>query len=166
MIEQKITPNKHLKHIWPYILFSFIMVLIMLYDWANTIESNNKDIYIIYFVFGTVSIINIYLHLEYYLANRGVKLQYDREKGEIRYRRKIVEIVIVPESVKSVEIHQSRFFKKKGGFLTTDNYHFYKFILHDGKKVVITSLLYPGFEYKLEGFTEVKEKTISSILFD
>jgi apolipoprotein N-acyltransferase len=166
VIEQKITLKKHFKHIWPYILFSFIMLFIMLYDWANTNESDNKAIYIIYFVFGAVSIINIYLHLEYYFVNRGVRLHYNEEKREIRYQRKQVEIVILPESMKSIEIHQSRFFKKKGGFLTTDNYHFCKFILHDGKKVVITSLLYPDFEYKLKGVTEVKEKTIASILID
>ena len=165
MIEQKITLKKHFKHVWPYILFSFIMLFIMLYDWANTIENDNKAIYIIYLVFGAVSTINIYLHLEYYFINRRAILLYSRENQEIRYKEKQREdIIILPELIKSIEIHQSRFFKKKGGFLTTDNYHFYKFVLQDGKAVVITSLLYPDFEYKLEGITEVKERTVASIL--
>ena len=166
MIEQKITFKKHFKLLWPYLLFSFIMLFIISYDWANQIE-NNRAIYIIYIIFALVSVVNIYLHLEYYIINNGVKVLYDNEKRKILFKKKFKsEIVILPELINNIEIHQSRFYKKKGGFLTTDNYRFYKFILKDGKKVIITSLLYPNFEYKVEGVTIIKEKTVASILVD
>ena len=97
---------------------------------------------------------HIYLHLDYYFINRKVKVLYDEGK----------ETIISPSNLEKIEIHQSRFYKKKGGFLTTDNYRFYKFILEGNRYIVITSLLYPNFEYSIEGKTEIKERTIASIL--
>jgi hypothetical protein len=163
MIEQKITLKKHFMHIWPYMFFSIIMLFIILYDWANRID-NNKSIYIIYLYYGIVSFINIYLHFEYYLVNRHVTLFYDIKKEEIRYKTKNKEeIFILPESIKNIEICKSRLFKSRGSFLTTDNYYYYKFVLLNEKKIIITSLLYPEFEYKLEHLTKVKEMTVASV---
>lgn len=164
MVMQKITFRKHLKHICPYLLFSFIMWVLIIYDWVNSGESN-KTIYFIYVVLGVVSIINLYVHLEYYFFNRGIQLIVDGEKMVVYLKRgREQSIVISPETVARVEIHQSRFYKRKGGFLTTDNYRFHKFILQNGDTVVITSLLYPDLEYTQKEMTVTKEKTVASIL--
>lgn len=139
------------------------MLLIVLYDWANS-TNNNRAIYIIYAVLILVSVVNIYVHLEYYIVNKGVKLCYNKNKNIIKYKRKDQEQIILPSKVERIEIHQSRFYKKKNSILTTDNYRFYKFILEGNRTIIITSLLYPDFEYKLEGITEIKEKIVASIL--
>ncbi len=139
------------------------MSLIIIYDWANPMD-NNSAILIIYAILTPVSVINIYLHLEYFIANKGVKLLCDWDENVIKYIRKGKEEIITPSIIERVEVHQSRFYKKKGGFLTTDNYRFFKFILKGNKAIVITSLLYPDFECKLVEIAEVKEKTIASIL--
>ncbi len=163
MIKQKISFSKNLAHLRHYIIFSLIMAFLILYDWANSID-NNKAIYIIYLIFGFVSIVTIYVHLEYYFTNYGVIVEYDKKKNEIRYKRRNQEdVIIAPEVIKKVEINQSRLFKKKGGFLPTDNYHFTKFILHGNTEVIITSLLYVDLDYKITEKTKVKERIIASI---
>lgn len=136
----------------------------MLYDWANPSE-NNGAIYVIYFIFGLVSILNIYVHFEYCFVNAGVTLLYDKERQVMLYKRKHKEdVVILPETIKELEIHQSRFYMKKGGFLTTDNYRYYKFLLNDDKVVVVTSLLFPNLDYQVDGKTVVKEMMVALVL--
>lgn len=164
MIMRKITFKNHLNHLLPYIFFLFISVFLLLYLWANQIENKSPE-YLVYIFLGLTSILNIYIHFEYYFTNNGVKLLYNKEKHSIIYKKKHHEdIIISPETIIKIEIYQSRLYNKNG-FLITDKYRFYKFILEGNRNIIITSLLYPNFEYTLEGVTETKERVIASILF-
>ena len=158
----QITFLKHFKHIRYYILFSLVLSTIILYDWLNPI-TNIRYIYIVYIILGVISIITIYLHLEYYFANRGVILYIKNKQGELIYYKNGHEEILIPSIIKRIEIHQSRLYKKNGGMFPTDNYRFYKIVLKDGRKIIITSLLCSNLNYVIEGKMKVKERTIASI---
>lgn len=165
MIKQKITLKKHLKHLLPYLVFSVGMLIIILYDLTYSIGVD-KLIYIVYLVFGLYSFIHIYLYFEYYLTNRGVVLFIDSENSVIKYTRKHEsEILISPETIRRIEIHQTHNYSNKGDFLTTDNFRYYKFFLKNDKQVIITSLLCPDLEYDISGKSEIIKSVIASILF-
>ena len=49
-MEQRVTVKKHVKHLFPYIIFSFIMFITWLYIKANPIENNIAE-YVVYAAF-------------------------------------------------------------------------------------------------------------------
>lgn len=162
MNEYKITLKNHIKHLWQFLLFIICLSLLILSGIVDPIPGD-WFIYFLCIVLVIVSFINIYLHLEYYMTNRGVRLYYDENNGVIKYIKGENETVIKPDNIDKIEVVQSFYLENRGGFLPTDKYHFYRIILRNNDTLVITSLLCLNFSY-LHKEKEAKIKVIASIL--
>jgi hypothetical protein len=161
MTKHKITFYSHLKHLFPYLLLVLGMYLLILY----VLVLQPKVYWVIYIPIVLLvinSILNIYLHFEYYLVNRGVTISHDEESNHLVHERNGIEKTILPTDVIGIEIYQSRAYRAKYGLFTTDNYKFYKIILEKNDELIITSLLYPKFEYMLDGKTKIINKVVAS----
>jgi len=154
--------SNHLKHLLPFIFISFVVFFLIIYIRINPIDIPVIMI-IIYIFYVVISVLNVYLHIEYCLTNKGVRLLLDRENRIIKYYKGRDEYIIYPKDILVIELYRSFNYKKKGGFMLTDNYRFCKLILNDKKEIVITSLLYPSLNFELEEKVKIIEKFLASI---
>jgi hypothetical protein len=151
--------GNHLKHLLPFIFYSFLVFFLTIYVRFNHIGIP-VVMNIIYLFYIVISVLNVYLHIEYCLINKGVRLLLDRENRIIKYYKGREEYIIYPEDILGIELYRSFNYEKKGGFMLTDNYRFCKLILNDKKEIVITSLLYPSLKFELEEKVKIAERFI------
>jgi hypothetical protein len=162
--EERITFKKHASHLLPIVVFAFGLLFIILYDWANSL-GNRLPILMIFVLLSSACLIHLYLHIEYYYMNKGVKLIHDKVKNTFRYIKGSQDIIITSSEINKIELNQSGSYMKKGSLLTTNNYRYHKFFLKDGRTVVVTSLLYPDFNIESMEHLVIKERIIASPLW-
>lgn len=163
MIEYKITLKSHIKHLVPLFIYVIVVVSIMLSGIINP-TSDKCIMYVLYFILIVICGINMYLHLEYYFMNKGVRLYCNENKDVIKYIKGGKEKIITPNSINKIELYKSHYSERRSYASDSISYYFYKIILKDNDCIIITSLLQPDFTCFFKE-KEVKKKVIASIYF-
>lgn len=133
-------------------LFIAIILTLALLAWLNF----DQDISLIFGIFYAIDALpSLYLHIEYYLKNRGE--EYEIKHSEIiRYKHGEKQIFHKSELEKiTVYMAPSVYQRSSLHFLAIESYHYARIITKGGEELIITCLLVPKVEEAVKQITGV-----------
>jgi len=160
MKEIRISLWNHLKHLTPIVIAVTIWCLLTIYD-KSIHEKVSYVILVFWFYILANVIVVLYLHIEYFILNRGVKIKYDTEL--LLYIKKDITIELSKKDIRKISMHHSFFYKQPSGIFASDNYCFFEIIMNSGKRIIITSLLDSNFEKKINSDFVIKKRLFASV---
>lgn len=111
--------------------------------------------------FAILTLPVIYLHLEYYLANRGMEIVIENEKLTVISKNRNSQTFKFNE-LKEVRLYKSASLDKGGiPIMPTEPYHFVRIFTNSEEQITITCLMYPkldGVVDKLIGVQKIRKR--------
>lgn len=154
----RITPSYHLR-VLSHEFSGIIIMFMALYFWG--FENNFVLAFGIWFTVLTLPV--IYLHFEYYLANRGQKIIIENEELSVFTRRGNVYRIRFTE-LNKVILYKSASMDKGGIPLTPiEPYHYIRIFTKSEKQIIVTCLMYPKLEEiidQLKGIQRIRKKRL------
>ena len=163
MIKHKITIKNILRHLTYYVGVMIAVIMFISLQLTEPYEYSWAIVYVFCSLLLVYSVLTIYLFLEYFFFNRGDSIYFDPYNKVLKYYRKSKEVIIKSCDVKQIEYCQSKFYNGKAILFPTDSYHFCKIVLNDNTYIIITSLLYPNFDFGIEELKVVRKRLVASI---
>lgn len=120
------------------ILVNTLMLVGFVYLFG-TIYPDNLFIYFYAFMFFFNIFPTLFLHIKYYLKNKGAKLSIDPQLEKICYEQSNVSLQYNFNDIKIIERVAS--YGKGTGWYSFAEYRYYKIIFNDGVYIVITCLM-------------------------
>ena len=120
--------------------------LLIMFIFLAWLEFNEDAVFIFSICWVVYTIPVIYLHLEYYLRNRGE--EYEIRNGELIQYRNGEERRFTKESIERIKVYMSASMYKGSSFqlLAIESYHYARIYLKSGEEIIITCLLAPKVE--------------------
>jgi hypothetical protein len=143
MESYKITPRKQLLNSWPIFLYAIICIVVV----EATVYYKGSDAFNSVTTFMGIAFLSqllpqFFLHLNYYNINKNDTLNYDKLYKEIDFIHNSKHIKFNLDDIKTATMYKSFALKRKDiQFLTYDSYNHTVIVLHDGTRIVLTSLL-------------------------
>ena len=155
-MQLKIKPYYHLR-VLSHEFSGIAMMLVALYFLG--FENNFVLAFEIWFAALTLPV--IYLHLEYYLANRGMEIVIENDKLIVISRNKNPQTFKFNE-LKKVILYKSASMDKGGiPIMPTEPYHFIRIFTKSEEQITITCLMYPKLDHvvdKLIGVQKIRKR--------
>lgn len=142
----QITLIRHFDQCWQIFLHSFILVLIPAYFlYAFGRDSLTFAISAASIAFLLVFIPHLFIHIKYYILNKGMTIEFNVKSRTIKVMMDGGEEVLVKnQDIENVETIVSRAkFKNTLQWYPWDNYSYSIIHLKSGEKILVTSLLIP-----------------------
>ena len=124
----------------------------------------DKNAFVVFGIWFTILTLPvIYLHIEYYIANRGIKIIIENGIFTVISRNKNMQTFKLDE-LKEVILYKSASMDKGGIPITPiEPYHYARIITRSDKQIIITCLMYPKLEEvinKLQGVQKIRKKRL------
>lgn len=163
----KITFNKQVRA-FQSIVIVFIAYLFILFYFINRDGFKIETLWFFTIAFVIISLFPLlFIHVEYYLKNRGVTLKVDDLNNTLEYISDGMTFNIDFSEIEKVEWHQSAsFLKKEIQWFPTDRYHYSKIFIKGGSKLTITCLLTTDPTLGLHDKVIEKKRIIASLFFE
>jgi hypothetical protein len=159
----KIKPLYHLQ-VLVHELSGILLMVIVLYF----LEFNKSALTIFGIWFAVLTVPLIYLHLEYYIANRGQEVIIKNEELTVISRKGNANTFKLTE-LKKVILYKSASMDKGGIPITPfEIYNYARIITETNEQIIITCLMYPRLEEvinELKGVRRIREKRGFCTLF-
>ena len=146
----KITVKTQLKAAWA--IFFFIVALPGMFIYLNYYNYISFDRGIL--IILTLSLVlaclpAIFLHIEYYVRNKGE--EYELKGDHIIYRKEDKEVIYKKEDIKKITVFMTnnRYYDR-GHIDASESYHFARIFLKSGKVLHLTCLLTPNVDKALK----------------
>jgi len=116
-------------------------------------------------IFIVMVIPAVYIHIIYYLVNRGDVLKYDFQAGEIIFEHKGTSSMFNLSEIKYIERFISFNLEvNRACVIPCDEYNYSIICFEDGKKITITSLLVPNLNLPIENEKVVVKRNMFLLL--
>jgi hypothetical protein len=159
----KIKPLYHLQ-VLVHELSGILLMVIVLYF----LEFNKSALIIFGIWFAVLTVPLIYLHFEYYIANRGQEVIIKNEELTVISRKGNANTFKLTE-LKKVILYKSASMDKGGIPITPfEIYNYARIITETNEQIIITCLMYPRLEEvinELKGVRRIREKRGFCTLF-
>jgi hypothetical protein len=135
----KITKKNQLKSLFPFfiIFFGYILCILIMINY-NSLFTKIGLLGVILLSYPVIPA--IFLHIEYYIRNRGE--EYELLGDRIVRYKKGIKTEYKKEDIEDIYIIYSRNYNR-GSSTGFEGYHFARVLLKSGKELYLTSLLYP-----------------------
>jgi hypothetical protein len=118
----------------------------------------NADALMIFGIwFALITLPVIYMHIEYYLANRGLEIIIEKDEIRVSTKRGNTHKFKFAELSKVI-LYKSASLDKGGIPLTPmESYHFARIITKSENQIIVTCLMYPKLEEVIDALHGVKK---------
>ena len=127
-------------------LFSLLVVIVLMLAVLAYLEFHPDMVFIFSIFFVLDAAPALYLHIEYYLCNRGE--EYGLKPGELIQYKDGEERRFTKEDIERIKVYMAASVYKGSNFhiLSIESYHYARIYLKNGEEIIITCLLAPKVE--------------------
>jgi hypothetical protein len=167
-MEHRITLKNHLIALE---ILIFVVIAVSFYALFEFIQDNLNVDTATFLLLLTLAICipAFYLHIEYYLFNKGVILDLNLIERKILISKKGNETILLFEEIEKIVIYLPPHYLSTNFFIRVpfDTYHYAIIFTKDGRKFIITNLLVNNLNVTLSGIRDIpieKKKRIPAII--